>query len=143
MKRQFLLKKCNLILKIQACLKGTDCEYTASSLSCNDQQVDHCEDNHYDSTVKCLSFHIIGSSKEFQVHLNVSRKSLCQDLYKEVEKQTNIPQKLQLLSFRQHIIDPQSPVCGYNFSDENSVYMSVKGLGGGPTDDGNFKSLCI
>lgn len=43
-----------------------------------------------------------------------------------------------MLSFRQRSLDPQCPMCDYDFSDNNLVHLTVKRLGGGPTDDGNF-----
>ena len=64
--------------------------------------------------------------------------SLCQNLFTEVEKLTGIPQKLQALSYRQRTLDPQHPMCDYNFSDDNVINLSIKGLGGGPSDDDNF-----
>ena len=85
-----------------------------------------------------LCFTIKGISKEFKVVLNSNKYSLCQDLFAEIENLTSIPQKSQALSYRQHSLHPKHPLCDYNFSDDNLIYLSVKGLGGGPSDDGNF-----
>ena len=87
--------------------------------------------------VKCLRFDIRGAnSKHFTVILNVSQESLYQDLFAEVEKLTSIPQKLQLLTFRQCILDSKHLMHEYKFSSENIIDLSVKGVGGGPSDDG-------
>ena len=85
-----------------------------------------------------LCFTIKGISKEFKVVLNSNKHSLCQDLFAEIENLTSIPQKSQTLSYRQHSLHPKHPLCDYNFSDDNLINLSVKRLGGGPSDDGNF-----
>ena len=85
-----------------------------------------------------LCFTIKGISKEFKVVLNSNKQSLCQDLFTEIETLTGIPPKLQALSYRQHSLHPNCPMCDCNFSDDNLINLSVKGLGGGPNDDGNF-----
>ena len=110
-------------------MKGSSYSYAA-----NTSKVDQ-------NDVVCLNFTIKATSKEFKVVLNPSKKTLCQNLFTEVEKLTGIPQKLQALSYRQHTLDPQCPMCDYNFSDDNVINLSIKGLGGGPSDDGNFEFI--
>ena len=120
---------CNIVShfqKVWRYLKGSGYSYAAGT-----SEVDH-------NVAVCLCFTIKGTSKEFKVVLNPNKKFLCQDLFTEIENLTGIPQKLQALSYRQHTLDPQCPMCDYNFSDDNLINLSVKGLGGGPSDDGNF-----
>ena len=46
---------------------------------------------------------------------------------------------LQILSYRQHLLHTHIPAYEYSFTtNENNIELSVKGLGGGLTDDGKF-----
>ena len=65
---------------------------------------------------------------------------MCRELFRAVEKLTGVPRRLQNLSFRQSILNPNRLTSEYNFNKENTMFLSVKGLGGGGiTDNGNFK----
>ena len=43
---------------------------------------------------------------------------------------------MQLLIYRQFMLNPNRTMTSYKFGDENIVHLSMKGLGGGSTDDG-------
>ena len=74
------------------------------------------EPQHQDEYPKYIHFLIKGSlNQTFSVLLKVSKDTLCKELFVKVEKITRIPRTMQLLTFR---------------------HLSVKGLGGGSTDDG-------
>ena len=86
---------------------------------------------------KIIHFLIKGSlTQTFSVLLKVSKDTLCKEFFVKVEKITRIPRTMQLLTFRQFVIGPNRTMTSYKFGDENIVHLSVKGLGGGSTDDG-------
>ena len=68
--------------------------------------------------------------------LKASKDTLCKELFVKVEKITRISRKMQLLTFRQFMLGPNRTMTSYKFGDENIVHLSVRGLGGGSTDDG-------
>ena len=63
--------------------------------------------------------------------LHMSEKTSCVPMYAEIERQTKIPRKLQLLMFRGKMISPYHLACDCDFGEENTIHLSVKGLGGG------------
>ena len=95
------------------------------------------ETQHQDEYPKYIHFLIKGSlNQTFSVLLKVSKDTLCKELFVKVEKITRIPRTMQLLTFRQFVLGPNRTMTNYKFGDENIVHLSVKGLGGGSTDDG-------
>ena len=57
-------------------------------------------------------------------------------IFSMIERLTKIPTKLQMLSYRNSIISPNNLAHSYGFDDENNIHLSLRGHGGGPSDDG-------
>ena len=93
----------------------------------------------YDSSfkidVKCPSGKVFTCCLDYS-----SEKSVfSQILFEEVEKQTGVPMKLQMLSFRKNLIHPGVPLSKYNLKDGCCINLLIKGVGGGgETDTGIY-----
>ena len=68
--------------------------------------------------------------------LQLTKDDACARIFAEVEKLMKIPQKCQMLLYQKTLISPNCLVHHYNFTKESTIDLSVKGLGGGESDDG-------
>ena len=64
-----------------------------------------------------------------------SDELLSKMLFSKVEQVTGIPQDLQMLSYKSHLINPDTPLREYRLEDNSSINLSVKGVGGGGEND--------
>ena len=82
---------------------------------------------------KIYSFKILGpNDQKVSFDLNLSKMSSCGPIYyAEIERQTKIPQRLQLLTYKSRMISPRHLACDCGFVKESTIHLSVKGLGGG------------
>ena len=60
-----------------------------------------------------------------------SKEHLSSKLFHKVEHITGIPQGLQMLSYKKHLMNPDTPLCEYCLEDNCYIDLSVKGVGGG------------
>ena len=82
-------------------------------------------------------FHVYGFRDGLRTFcLQMTDHSSCVKIFSVIERLTKIPTKLQILSYKNTIISPNHLACTYGFTDENNIHLSVKGQGGGPSDDG-------
>ena len=90
------------------------------------------KDQYHYFVIKC-------PSKCFSFTLKLNKRSLCEEIFAEIENLSGIPKTLQILSYRKYLLDTHIPAYKYSFTmDENNIDLSVSRLGGGPTDDGKF-----
>ena len=89
-----------------------------------------------EKTRKYYTFYIYGfHNKQLTFCLHLSNHNSCMQIFSMIERLTKIPTKLQMLSYRNSIISPSNLAHSYGFADENSIYLSVRGHGGGLSDD--------
>ena len=60
----------------------------------------------------------------------------CKVLFEEVKKLTGVPTTLQMLYHGIHFLRPEVPLEQYSLRDGDRISLSVKGLGGGGSDEG-------
>ena len=90
-----------------------------------------------DETPRKYIFHVYGFHNGLRTFcLQMTDHSSCEKIFSVIEMLTKISTKLQILSYKNTIISPNHLACTYGFADENNIHLSVKGHGGGPSDDG-------
>ena len=80
-------------------------------------------------TVKCLS------GEKIPFVLDYTDELLSRALFCKVEQITGIPQDLQMLFYKTHLLNPVTPLRVYCLEDGCSIDLSVKGVGGGGETD--------
>lgn len=84
--------------------------------------------------VKCPSGKIIPCS-----FINTTARS--QVLFEEISKQIGVPVKLQMLSYKMNLIQPDIPLQRYRMEDGCCVDLVIKGVGGGNGSDAGIMVL--
>ena len=123
-----------MILDVQTNIIGI---WTLLTLLSDDSEgLPHKEEYNSSITVnvKCPSGKIIPCS-----FINTMARS--QVLFEEISKQTGVPVKLQMLSYKMNLIQPDIPLQRYRMEDGCCIDLVIKGVGGGNGSDAGIMVL--
>ena len=77
------------------------------------------------------TLYIVADHGKVLVMEGVQNTISCNTIFQYIEKETGMPQSLQMLSMKGHLLNHHRLLSSYGMEKEYCITLSIKGLGGG------------